>query len=72
MTVSDPKPRPDIRDLHADAKALYLAICAYHVEQQDDSPLLGEIRNGAEQVALKLGEAIRSRVNQAALKGDEG
>lgn len=67
--ISDPKP-PALPDLHAAAKALYLDLCAHHVENADLTPDIAEARNMAENVALKIGSIIRSKVNGARLEGE--
>lgn len=67
--ISGPKP-PTLPDLHFAAKDLYLALCSYHVENADLTPALAEVRDMAEEVALKIGTVIRSKTTAARLDGE--
>lgn len=71
MTIAEPKKSASLADLHAGAKLLYLDLCAYHVENADEDESMAEIRDLAEQVALKLRAVIRGRVNRTELENDK-
>lgn len=68
--ISEPTRLTTLADLHAGAKDLYLALCSYHVENADLTPALAEVRDKAEEVALKIGAVIRSKANGARLDGE--
>lgn len=62
---------PSLSDLYDRAKRLCLDLRAYHLEDLDDSVKI-ETLDKAEQVAIELRGAIRSRVNRVGLEAGEG